>query len=270
MKSFLCLVGVSLLWLEVHAGRTNLVENTFVAGAEGWEMVDLPDGSRYTDAAPVGAVVWASSTSPLGAHISISDASTGTIFFSAPSNVVSQLGKVYGSFLQFELSTTHRTWTESDFVVIRGNYEGRARAAIGVLPRLPAEDWTPYALRLIATQFRWDSKGGAFIAPKDLRAFLRTATGLWLPAEFGSGAVETTRLRNVRIDAEELLSVECVPALTVDGFPGQQYRIEFLEVLGGSTWQPLTNITIATPPLFFIDSSSIGGLRRFYRAVELP
>jgi len=180
------------------------------------------------------------------------------------------VGVLYGAFLQFELRSTHQDWTASDFVVIRGLLDGQPRAAIGALPKMPGQDWTSFNLRLVAGNFRWNDPNGAVIAARDFRNFLRSANGLWLPAEFGVGAVETTRLRNFRIVAEAFLAAQCVPAITLDGFPGQKFRIEFLEALGAATWLPMTNVTVTNPPMVLIDPSAIDGYQRFYRAIELP
>src|SRR5678816_2292015 len=100
-------LGTTLL--QAHAARTNLVENTFATGPEGWQMVDLPDGGRFIDTAPYSPITWADSSSPWGAHIAATDNSNGTIFFSAPTNVVDQIGILYGSFLNFDLTSTHQT-----------------------------------------------------------------------------------------------------------------------------------------------------------------
>jgi hypothetical protein len=108
------------------------------------------------------------------------------------------------------------------------------------------------------------------IPAREFRSLLRSATVLWLPAEFGTGPVETTRLRNFRIVAEEFLATQCVPAITLDGFPGQAFRIEYQELLGGTVWQPLTNVVLSTSPQTLIDTSAIDGLQRYYRAIETP
>ena len=277
------LVGKGSLWLSTlmigfmcvasmatFAARTNLVDNPLTASNEGWQMVDLPDGGRFTDAVPPAVLTWTNTPAPLGPSVAITDASSGTIFFSAPPQVVQQLGVIYGSFLQFEMATTHRTWTLSDVVVIRGQVNGQVRAAVGQLPRLPGDDWTPYNLRLVAANFRYTERGGSVIPPREFRELLRSASALWLPAEFGTGPVETTRLRNVRITAEQFLAAQCVPAVTLDGFPGQAFRIEYQETLGNTAWFPLTNIVLTTSPEVFIDTSAIEGLQRYYRAIELP
>jgi len=255
---------------STSAARTNLVENTFASGAEGWLAVDLPDSAKLFEVAPSTPLVWTNLAVPIGPHVALTDTSSGTIFFKAPALVVQSLGTIYGSFLEFELSTSHQTWKESDFVVIRGTFRGEFRAAVGQLPQLPSGEWTHYDLRLVAANFRWNDKNGALIAPQDFRAFLRDATELWLPAEFGIGPVETTRLRNFRIVAEEFLATQCVPAVTLDGFPVQKFRIEYQNTLGSPNWSTLTNITLTRGNFVFIDEAALDGLHRFYRAVELP
>lgn len=266
----LLLLSGLLLTQTAWAGRTNVVESTFATGPEGWQGVDLPDAARLVDPAPGTTLTWTNVPPPTGASVSISDTTSGTIFFSAPPQVVQALGLFHGSFLEFELETTHQTWKESDFVVIRGPLNGEIRAAVGQLPTRPGSTWTQYDIRLVAANFRWNEKNGAVIAPQDFRPFLRTATALWLPAEFGLGPVETTSLRHVRVVAEEFLAIQCVPAVTLDGFAGQQFRIEFQTVLGSPQWTPLTNVTLTSGNYFFIDTGSVEGLHRFYRAIELP
>lgn len=252
------------------AGRTNLVDNPFTESSEGWQMIDLPDGGKFTDIVPAAPLIWTNTPAALGPSIAITDASSGTIFFSAPPEAVKQLGVIYGSFLQFEMATTHRTWTLSDVVVIRGLVNGQVRAAVGQLPRLPGDDWTAYSLRLVAANFRYTERGGSPIPAREFRDLLRSATTLWLPAEFGTGPVETTRLRHFRISAEEFLATQCVPVVTLDGFPGQAFRIEYQETLGSATWLTLTNVVLTASPQTFIDTSAIDGLQRYYRAIETP
>lgn len=270
MQSLCLLMAFSIAVGRVAAAKTNLVENTFATDAEGWQSVDLPDGAGIGDPAPAIPALWTNAPAVFGPSLVLADASSGTIFFSAPPPVVARLGALYGSFLEFELATTHRSWTGSDFVVIRGLVNGQARAVAGALPRLPGEAWTPYSLRLVAASFRYNDKSGPAIAPRDFRELLRSATALWLPAEFGAGVVETTHLRNVKVSAEPLLTTQCVPALTLDGFVGQEFRIEYQEVLGTSAWQHLTNVTLTAAPFRFIDLSALDGLQRYYRAIELP
>lgn len=59
--------------------------------------------------------------------------------------------------------------------------------------------------------------------------------------------------------------------MTLDGSVGQQFRVDYADVLGGVTnWLTLSNITLPYSPFLVIDPASPGRTNRFYRAVPLP
>jgi|GEM_PF-5113582 len=60
-------------------------------------------------------------------------------------------------------------------------------------------------------------------------------------------------------------------ATTLAGPVGQQFRVDYADVLGGTTnWFILTNVTLPYSPYLVIDPASPGKTNRFYRAVPLP
>ena len=63
-----------------------------------------------------------------------------------------------------------------------------------------------------------------------------------------------------------LVTPQVYGGLTLSGRTGAFYRIEFSDELKNPTaWQPLTNITLSTSPQEFIDVTSKGHSKRFYR-----
>ncbi len=58
---------------------------------------------------------------------------------------------------------------------------------------------------------------------------------------------------------------------TLAGPIGQQFRVDYADVLGGVTnWLKLSDITLPYSPYLVIDPGSPGRTNRFYRAVPLP
>ena len=58
---------------------------------------------------------------------------------------------------------------------------------------------------------------------------------------------------------------------TLEGIVGQQFRVDYADVLGGVTnWLTLSNLTLPYSPFLVIDPASPGRTNRFYRAVPLP
>lgn len=56
----------------------------------------------------------------------------------------------------------------------------------------------------------------------------------------------------------------------INGPVGARYQIEYLPVLGGGSFTPLTTITLPSSPYIYVDTMSSGAARRFYRAVPQP
>jgi hypothetical protein len=55
------------------------------------------------------------------------------------------------------------------------------------------------------------------------------------------------------------------------GVLGSQYRIEYTPGLTPPIpWTTLTNVTLTTSPMVFIDYESPSSAKRFYQAVPLP
>ena len=57
--------------------------------------------------------------------------------------------------------------------------------------------------------------------------------------------------------------------LTINGPIGAQYSIQSTPQLSPPAWTTRTNITLATPAYTYIDYTSPGNSRQFYRAVPL-
>jgi hypothetical protein len=67
--------------------------------------------------------------------------------------------------------------------------------------------------------------------------------------------------------------LEIVPlaGLNIHGTVGQTYRIDYLSNLNNTnSWVQLTNVTLLTNPYLWVDLSSLGQPKRFYRSVLVP
>lgn len=273
MKPSLRLVALAALLglagLRTAAQHASLAEFTFAIDAQGWQAIDIPNGSSYSAQPAPSELKWSANTPGFGASVELTDTSDGTVFFSAPAAALGQLPSALGGFLEFELASNVRTWVNDNAVVILGTFNGQPRAVVAPLGVLPSPEWTSYALRIVPGNFRFDTPAGPPVSRKELQEVLSHPLALRIPAEFGAGLVETVHLRNVRLFAPAQLAVDCVPALTLNGEIGKQFRIEYIEALGGTTWKAFTNVTLATSPFVYIDAAALGEPRRFYRAVEL-
>ena len=59
--------------------------------------------------------------------------------------------------------------------------------------------------------------------------------------------------------------------LTIEGSPGQTYAIRYVpELRETNDWWTLTNVVLTSPQTLWIDTESLGQLRRFYNVVPLP
>ena len=66
-------------------------------------------------------------------------------------------------------------------------------------------------------------------------------------------------------------SLKLYAGMTLNGSVGQQFRVDYADVLGGVTnWLTLSNLTLPYSPFLVIDPASPGRTNRFYRAVPLP
>ncbi len=71
-----------------------------------------------------------------------------------------------------------------------------------------------------------------------------------------------------------VLSLEMYAGLTFSGIVGKSYSIQYVNDFSltnnWSAWTTLTNLTLPNSPFQFVDWSSPGSSRRFYRAVQMP
>jgi hypothetical protein len=66
------------------------------------------------------------------------------------------------------------------------------------------------------------------------------------------------------------LRIDMVPAITLNGTVGRNYRIEWIKAFNGdNTWQTVATVTLTNNPQFYFDASAIGQPSRLYRTVEL-
>jgi probable HAF family extracellular repeat protein len=72
----------------------------------------------------------------------------------------------------------------------------------------------------------------------------------------------------VKVLAE--LHLALYAGITVTGPVGASFRIEAVDHVGDTDWQPLGNVTLATATYFWVDTDSPQHPGRFYRAVPLP
>lgn len=66
--------------------------------------------------------------------------------------------------------------------------------------------------------------------------------------------------------------MQMVAATTLAGSVGQQFRVDYSDVVtvGTTNWLTLTNVTLPYSPFLVIDPASSGKTQRYYRAVPLP
>lgn len=81
--------------------------STFDTDADGWTVIDFPGSGNYS--AVNGS--FTSSWNPAG-HISRTDMSSFSFFFSAPSMFLGDQSIHLGGELKFDLRTTHDSWNQ--------------------------------------------------------------------------------------------------------------------------------------------------------------
>lgn len=67
-----------------------------------------------------------------------------------------------------------------------------------------------------------------------------------------------------------LLGIDMVPAINLIGDVGRDYQLEFANMVGPSSWEVLTTLTITNRPQKYVDLTAIGQPKRVYRLVLLP
>lgn len=79
-------------------------------------------------------------------------------------------------------------------------------------------------------------------------------------------------ISSLPVDVHFFGDLKLMAAAVLAGSVGQQYRVDYADVInvGTTNWQVLTNITLPHSPYLVIDPGSPGQTRRFYRAVPLP
>ena len=77
---------------------------------------------------------------------------------------------------------------------------------------------------------------------------------------------------SVPVDLYFFGDLRFIAATVLAGSAGQQYRVDYADVLvpGTTNWQVLTNITLPSSPYLVIDPNSPGHTQRYYRATPLP
>jgi hypothetical protein len=71
--------------------------------------------------------------------------------------------------------------------------------------------------------------------------------------------------------ATNWLEIVTLAGLNIHGTVGQTYRIDYLSNLNNTnSWMQLTNLTLPTNPYLWVDLSSLGQPKRFYRSVLVP
>ena len=118
--------------------------------------------------------------------------------------------------------------------------------------------------------YQWRINGTNILGANSLTLTLPS----FQPADLGAYSLE------VRNAAGQAVSMD-VPVALVDGAYfggviingpiGARYQVEFATVLGTPTvWTPLTTVTLPTSPYIYVDTTSSGAARRFYRATPQP
>ena len=67
-----------------------------------------------------------------------------------------------------------------------------------------------------------------------------------------------------------VVGINLYAGLTIYGSVGANYRVEYVNNLGSTNWQTLTNLALPISPYLLIDTDSPNNTRRFYRAILLP
>ena len=118
--------------------------------------------------------------------------------------------------------------------------------------------------------YQWRINGTNILGANSLTLTLPS----FQPADLGAYSLE------VRNAAGQAVSMD-VPVALVDGAyfggviingpVGARYSVEYAPAVGTPTvWTPLTTVTLPSSPYIYVDTTSSGAARRFYRATPLP
>ena len=79
-------------------------------------------------------------------------------------------------------------------------------------------------------------------------------------------------ITSIPVDLHFFGDLKFIAATVLAGSIGQQYRVDYADVvtIGTTNWLVLTNITLPSSPFLVIDPASSGKTQRYYRAVPLP
>jgi hypothetical protein len=109
--------------------------------------------------------------------------------------------------------------------------------------------------------------GTDFNSPEGVSEFV-FGNGTFVGVGPSSLLIQSDTITNGPPAAAAILGIQTYPGLTITGSFGRTYTIEStFDINATNSWQSVTNITLSTNPYLWIDTSSTGTARRFYRAV---
>ena len=122
--------------------------------------------------------------------------------------------------------------------------------------------------------YRWQFNGadipGATNATLNLTNLSQTGAGSYqVVVTSSAGGTETSTASILSLIS--FGDVKFYAGITLAGTLGQQYRVDYADVLNPdvTNWLVLTNLTLTSSPFVVIDLNSVGRTQRFYRAVPL-
>jgi len=189
----------------VVSSAAQAASSTFDTGAEGWQLIDVSGEGTYTNVQqgfPQPVVYSATGGNPDG-HISATDPSTLTFFFSAPAQFLSAAA-MYGGTLKYDIKVeaVGEPYTNDADVVLVSN----AGILVYDFGRSPANNpGTSFTARSILwTETGWlvGSINGLPATQQQFQQVTASLTSLLIAGEFtfstgGSASFETTSLDNV-------------------------------------------------------------------------
>jgi hypothetical protein len=120
--------------------------------------------------------------------------------------------------------------------------------------------------------YQWQFNGlniaGATSASLPLSNLMATNAGAYRVIVANAGGTNTSQ----SVDVYFFGDLKFIAATVLAGSIGQQYRVDYADVVtvGTTNWLTLTNVTLPQSPFLVIDPNSAGRTQRYYRAVPLP